>query len=363
MLSEPPILELLVRGGAVGAFVGLALAVGRGSVTPARITGVLFCLAAAAHTLTQLPVVEASLGIGHAPVWALSVMGAGFFWAFAVELFEDSARLDWRRFGPAAALLVTGVLGAVTPTPVARILWLAHNLGGAALIIHAIVLIGTGWRGDLVEPRRRLRGPVLATAAIYALAVLLVQTGELFAGSASGLSPLAAVSLLSLALLSLWAFGRVDPVLFGAPVVAPGEVALVPPDPLEGDDAKAAGELDRLMKTERLYREGGLTIASLALRLRLPEHRLRRLINQRLGHRNFNAFLNQRRLGEAKEALADPTQNEVPISTIALDAGFQSLGPFNRAFKTETGLTPTEFRARVLADANRSSSRAARAST
>ena len=28
----------------------------------------------------------------------------------------------------------------------------------------------------------------------------------------------------------------------------------------------------------------------------------------------------------------------------ALDAGFRSLGPFNRAFKTETGVTPSEFR-------------------
>ena len=41
---------------------------------------------------------------------------------------------------------------------------------------------------------------------------------------------------------------------------------------------------------------------------------------------------------------ADPAQAEVPILTIALDAGFQSLGPFNRAFKAVTGVTPTEYR-------------------
>jgi AraC-like DNA-binding protein len=86
----------------------------------------------------------------------------------------------------------------------------------------------------------------------------------------------------------------------------------------------------------------------LALRLKLPEHRLRRLINQRLGHRSFSAFLNQWRLADVKQALADPTQTAVPISTIALDAGFGSLGPFNRAFKAQTGLTPSEFRARSI---------------
>jgi len=103
------------------------------------------------------------------------------------------------------------------------------------------------------------------------------------------------------------------------------------------------------MREERLYRLETLSIAGLALRLGLPEYRLRRLINRRLGHRNFAAFLNQWRIGEARDALRDPSQRAVPISTIALDAGFQSLGPFNRAFRAETGLTPTEFRAKGLA--------------
>ncbi len=271
--------------------------------------------------------------------------GAGLFWAFAGELFEDNIRLEWRRFGPAAALLAIGVGGALAPAPIARAFWLAHNLVGGALIVHAVVLIGAGWRGDLVEPRRRLRGPVLVAAAIYALAVLLVQTGELFIGSAAALSPLAAFSLMALALLSLWAFGRVDAVLFGARTTVPDEVETDTPSVLEEGDAKVAAELDRLMKTDRLYREGGLTISALALRLRLPEHRLRRLINQGLGHRNFNAFLNQWRLADAKQALADRSQREVPISTIALDAGFQSLGPFNRAVQSG-------FQSRDRPDAN-----------
>ena len=88
----------------------------------------------------------------------------------------------------------------------------------------------------------------------------------------------------------------------------------------------------------------GLSIGSLAAKLNIAEHSLRRLINQRLGHRNFNAFLNGYRLDDAMTALADPAQEPVPILTIALDAGFQSLGPFNRAFKSKTGMTPSEFR-------------------
>jgi AraC-like DNA-binding protein len=35
--------------------------------------------------------------------------------------------------------------------------------------------------------------------------------------------------------------------------------------------------------------------------------------------------------------------------TIAMDAAFQSVGPFSRAFKSVTVLTPTEFRRIALA--------------
>ena len=36
--------------------------------------------------------------------------------------------------------------------------------------------------------------------------------------------------------------------------------------------------------------------------------------------------------------------------TIAMDTGFQSIGPFNRAFKAATNLTPTEFRRLAMAE-------------
>ena len=99
-----------------------------------------------------------------------------------------------------------------------------------------------------------------------------------------------------------------------------------------------------LMEEEKIYRREGFDLGALVTALDLPEYRLRRLINQRLGHRNFSSFVNSYRLAEARTALADPGQAEVPVLTVALDAGFQSIGPFNRAFKAETGLTPTEYR-------------------
>lgn len=343
-----PILELLLRGGAMGGFLGLALAIGRGGFARARLAGVLFCLAAAAHTLTQLPEIRPALGIAWVPVWSFSVMAAGLFWLFATELFEDRARLELPRLLPAAALLMLGVGARFTTGDVAKAFWLVHNLIGALLMAHVLFVIAAGWKSDLVEPRRRLRGPVLAAGAAYAFAVTIVESGEILWRSARGFSPIAAALLFAMSMAGMLAFLRADPALFGPSRGAPVDEVPDEPADLAEEDARAATMLDRLMREERLSREPGLTIAVLAVRLRMPEYRLRRLINRQLGHRNFNAFINQWRLAEAMEALADPAQREVPISTIALDAGFQSLGPFNRAFRAETGRTPSEFRTETL---------------
>jgi AraC-like DNA-binding protein len=137
------------------------------------------------------------------------------------------------------------------------------------------------------------------------------------------------------------------------PVPVPGEpvsAAAASPALPRVEDQRVANDLQRAMAEDRVYREEGLTVAGLAKRLSVPEYRLRRHINQRLGYRNFNAYVNAFRLKEASSWLADPTRRELPVLTIALEAGFQSIGPFNRAFKAATGCTPTEFRRQHLAD-------------
>jgi AraC-like DNA-binding protein len=117
-----------------------------------------------------------------------------------------------------------------------------------------------------------------------------------------------------------------------------------PAPPATGQEAALLEALRKLMEDDKAYREDALSITSLSQHLGVQEYRLRRLINGQLGHRNFSAFVNGYRLTEVTAALADPSQAEVPILTIALDAGFGSIGPFNRAFKAHTGLTPTEYR-------------------
>ena len=96
------------------------------------------------------------------------------------------------------------------------------------------------------------------------------------------------------------------------------------------------------MTVERVYRREGLTVAALAADLGMGEGALRALINQQLGYRNFNDFLHHHRLQEAAARLV---AQDLPVLTIALDCGYGSIGPFNRAFRQRHGMTPTEYRA------------------
>jgi len=117
------------------------------------------------------------------------------------------------------------------------------------------------------------------------------------------------------------------------------------PDPQvdPGVDRQLAA-LTRALGEERLYLTPGLSIGGLAKRLAIPEYRLRALINKRLGYRNFNALLHKYRLRDACARLADPAQAHLPILTIALDVGYQSIAPFNQAFRDAMGCTPSAYR-------------------
>ena len=101
---------------------------------------------------------------------------------------------------------------------------------------------------------------------------------------------------------------------------------------------------------EGAYRASGLTISALAQQLDTPEHRLRALINSGLGHRNFSAFLNGYRIAEAQRMLSSSEHVDLPVLTIAMDLGYNSLPPFNRAFRKLTGSSPSEFRKRAFVE-------------
>ncbi len=337
--------EVLLRGAAVGALAAIAAALLRSPSAAVRIAGLLLCLSAASYVLNSSPTIRPILGLISLPVHFFALGGAGCFWLFIVTVFEDRP-ISPLTIAPAAVLTVVGLAGWLGRQEMSSPVWIGHNLIEAGLAVHALVVIARSWRGDLVEARRRLRGPVLAVVTSYVLALSGFEIGEGLGLRQPWFDIAGATALAFMCGLGAVAFLRAEADLFGAAVAAaPAATAQT----LNAGDRHLLARLETAMGAGEAWRREGLTIGAIAAEIGAPEHKLRRLINDHLGFRNFAAFVNARRIDAAKLRLADPAKAREPVSAIAFDLGFGSLGPFNRAFKEATGQTPTEWRRAALA--------------
>jgi AraC-like DNA-binding protein len=346
-------LEAALRGGAVVLLLLriVRLAQNARSDQISRYSA-LMLMGIAAYVVESAPGFGA-LGLGwRIPIHVVDSGAAAAFWITMGATFVDEFRPRWYH---AVAWLALTLLGA------AEMLIRSTSIGAvhAALSLFCILLgvwhALAGRATDLVEGRRRLR--VVYAVAIALYTVLIIASDWLWP---SGLlaAPLSLANAAGLTTL-IFVFAVLAPPWTGAPSAlatarpksthAPENVGTTLPR--TGPDATLLKALGALMDQGKVYREPDLSVASLSQKLDIPQHRLRRLINQELGHRNFSAFVNGYRLADVETALGDPAQADVPILTIAIDAGFGSIGPFNRAFKAHTGLTPTEYRRARLAPA------------
>lgn len=267
-----------------------------------------------------------------------------WIWLFARNLFE-------REPAPRIVLVVAAVmLGAWSISSFFAPSGVAGFVGFAIIHIVSLGLIGDLVRvalidrdGDLVEERRviRLWLPLLVAA----------QTGTILAAqilSAPQPPPPAMQLFTALMTFALIVFAglsllRTDPALLMQTDKDEDEPDEGRHSNLSTSEAVLHEKLTVAMD-DGVYRTTGLTIAALADQLGAPEHRLRALINRRLGHRNFSAFLNRRRIAEAREKLVDKDSLDLPVLTIAMGLGYNSSATFERAFRSETGTTPSEFR-------------------
>ena len=199
------------------------------------------------------------------------------------------------------------------------------------------------FRNDLVENRRQLS---------KALLCIIPVTGAVISGFVvlEALEMEHAVPKLLLSgaeLATLFAFLLAistlrESLLFVPETVKPiNDAALTPADRIELTRLRA-------LMQHGVFLEPNLTIGTLAAKMNMPEHRLRKLINNHLGHRNFAAFINDQRIDEAKRRLGNGELAREQITGLAFDLGFASLAPFNRAFRDRVGMSPSEYRTKAL---------------
>ncbi len=338
-------IDMMARGGSLAllALWSWLLVRDHRSALAARMA-LLMNLAIACHIIASIPSIPDSRGqqnlIGLAVELGASAV-PGFFWLFARTWFNDEVRIGWRSWAlvalpPLAVVVLIAQYTAkgpafATAAFIMRVLMFGFALAG----------LWAAWRGrdgDLVEARRQLR-----TKMIWAVGLFVILTNAIEILVFNDVLPDEFISVIEFGILILT--GALCATMYGSrqgDLFAPQRILSAPN--LSADDPFFAQRLGQHMDHERAWRDERLTIAGLAAQLGEQEYRLRRLINGQLGHRNFAAFLNGYRLAEVKAALADETQRAVPILTIALDAGFGSLGPFNRAFREAEGMTPRAYR-------------------
>jgi AraC-like DNA-binding protein len=59
---------------------------------------------------------------------------------------------------------------------------------------------------------------------------------------------------------------------------------------------------------------------------------------------NFNSYINQYRIDEAKKIIEADKKDKKTVFEILLDSGFNSKSVFNESFKKFNGFTPKEYR-------------------
>ena len=101
-------------------------------------------------------------------------------------------------------------------------------------------------------------------------------------------------------------------------------------------------QLNQKIEAETLHRQPRLSLNHLAESTGLNIRDISRAINLNSG-KNFNDFINQKRIADIKSQLESSEASSSKILDLAFDVGFGSKSTFNAVFKKETGTTPSEY--------------------
>lgn len=340
-----------LTAGLSGGFIALAMLFGALAWRDARaeLAGRLaagLCVSLAALELATGPMEPALPPWVWAPLRVAGGFNVALLWLFCLALLRDGFRLR-RTEAIGFVLFSAGPLATMhnwsaTPGggPVVALIAVAPFLAIAHIIWVAISERG----GDLVEGRQKARVWLVAILAVAAL--VSVASENLADADQAAFVRLGLASLPGIAILGVW-LTAITPgrLRFETPAAATQSSQL--PTGIDPRDQALLSALVAAME-QGLYREPGLTIERAADTLKTPPHRLRAIINQGLGHRNFAAFVNGYRLTYAKAALADPSRGRETVLAIAYESGFAALQTFNRVFKEAEGDTPSGYREKQL---------------
>ena len=101
------------------------------------------------------------------------------------------------------------------------------------------------------------------------------------------------------------------------------------------------------MQTSKPFLDSNISIKELAEQVDIPSYYLSYIINECL-HQNFFDFINIYRIKESQQLIDQYINDKTTILEIIYESGFNSKSVFNTAFKKHTGLTPSEYKKKLV---------------
>lgn len=100
--------------------------------------------------------------------------------------------------------------------------------------------------------------------------------------------------------------------------------------------------LIKLLVEDKIYKENTMNLDILADKLNTTRHNTSQIINEHF-KMNFFELINKFRIQEAINLLKEDVHGNLNIIDVAYEVGYNNKVTFNKAFKKETSLTPSEF--------------------
>ena len=97
-----------------------------------------------------------------------------------------------------------------------------------------------------------------------------------------------------------------------------------------------------LLVTQKIYKDNSINLEKLSNVLDTSRHNTSQIINEQF-NMNFFELINKFRVDEAISLLKENKLNSLQIIDIAYEVGYNNKVTFNKAFKKETSLTPSQF--------------------
>ncbi len=267
------------------------------------------------------------------------------FWLFSKSLFDDSFK--WQptyTYWTIGIILLhyslyflNGIVWGNLTEDWQTIAKLPPYILSLFFVLMGILEAIRNYEADLVIPRLQFRYPFIMITSI----IMLLTTASLMALQHDNLPQL--IELIQKILITFSVFYFVINQLALKSNFFEETKTIKLGSSLKAIDEQVLSKLNKEID-KKIYLKEGLTIRQLAEELHTKEYKLRQLINQQLGFKNFNEFINNYRIKDACTILSNPNKKELTIMEIAYETGYTSLTPFNKAFKKITGLTPTAYR-------------------